>query len=176
MNNVVTPQLMHDLTGYRASSFPQSFCDDCNKLFEDTGFNEYPEARRMLMANMMHETCNFVYLKEIASGVAYNNRSDLGNGPHDGPIYKGVGVLQLTGKYNYDRLSKVLGDPDVMKGVDYVAEHYPFTSAEVWIKDNKLLEVCRTQGFEACCVRINGGYNGYNDRLHKYQICQKYMP
>lgn len=167
---------MHDLTGYRASAFPQSFCDDCNKLFEDTGFNNHPEARRMLMANMMHETCNFVYLKEIASGTAYNNRSDLGNGPHDGPVYKGVGVLQLTGKYNYSRLSKVLGDPDVMRGVDYVAEKYPFTSAEVWIKDNNLLDVCNRQGFEACCVRINGGYNGYNDRLHKYQLCQKYMP
>ena len=43
----------------------------------------------MLMANMMHETCNFVYMKEIADGWAYEGRTDLGNtSPGDGPKYK----------------------------------------------------------------------------------------
>ena len=52
---------------------------------------------QMLMANMCHETCGFVYMKEIASGVAYDYRTDLGNrGPNDGSTYKGAGVLQLT--------------------------------------------------------------------------------
>lgn len=175
IEGICTPELMHRLTGFAASSFDSVFCNDCNRLFNETGFSKYPEAMQMLMANMMHETCNFVYMKEIASGVAYNNRSDLGNGPNDGPKYKGAGVLQLTGKYNYSRLSAALNDPRVMEGVDYVANTYPFTSAKTWIEENRLLDVCLTQGFDACCKRINGGWNGIDDRRAKYAICQREM-
>ena len=131
---------------------------------------------QMLMANMMHETANFIYMKEIADGWAYEGRTDLGNtSPGDGPRYKGAGVLQLTGKYNYSRLAEGIADPKVMDGVDYVSNTYPFTSARIWIEENNLLSVCLTQGFDQCCLRINGGWNGYEDRLNKYHICQKYM-
>ena len=172
---IVTPFLMEQLTGWPASSFDEVFCNDCNRLFRDTGFDKHLDAMQMLMANMMHETANFVYMKEIASGEAYNNRSDLGNGPNDGPKYKGAGVLQLTGKYNYQRLADGINDQRVMEGVDYVSNTYPFTSASIWIKENRLLDVCLTQGFDACCKRINGGWNGYEDRKAKYKTCLRYM-
>ena len=172
---ICTPQLMQALTGHGANTFDSVFVNDCNRLFADTGFNKHLNAMQMLMANMMHETCNFVYMKEIASGEAYNNRSDLGNGPNDGPKYKGAGVLQLTGKYNYQRLADGINDQKVMDGVDYVANTYPFTSARIWIEENNLLSVCLNQGFDECCRRINGGWNGYEDRLAKYKICQREM-
>ena len=172
---ICTPQLMQALTGHGANTFDSVFVNDCNRLFADTGFDKHLDAMQMLMANMMHETCNFVYMKEIASGEAYNNRSDLGNGPNDGPKYKGAGVLQLTGKYNYQRLADGINDQKVMDGVDYVANTYPFTSARIWIEENNLLSVCLNQGFDECCRRINGGWNGYEDRLAKYKICQREM-
>ena len=173
---ICTPYLMERLTGYPAEEFSKEFAQDCNRLFKDTGFYAHLDAMQMLMANMMHETCNFLYMKEIASGKAYEYRHDLGNTSQgDGPKYKGAGVLQLTGKYNYTRLSQVLGDPKVMDGVDYVAEVYPFTSARVWIEENDLLSICLSQGFDACCRKINGGWNGYEDRLAKYRICQREM-
>ena len=129
VGGVVTPFLMEQLTGYPASSFDEVFCNDCNRLFKDTGFDKHLDAMQMLMANMQHETCNFVYMKEIASGEAYNGRSDLGNTqPGDGPRYKGAGVLQLTGRHNYQRLANGIGDQKVMDGV----ETYPFTSASIW--------------------------------------------
>ena len=171
-----TPKMMSDLTGYPPHSFDEVFCNDCNRLFTETGFLNDLECARMLMANMMHETANFIYMKEIASGEAYEFRSDLGNTqPGDGVKYKGAGVLQLSGKYNYERLSKGINDPRVMEGVDYVSNTYPFTSAKIWIEENDLLNVCKTKGFEACCVRINGGHNGYNDRVTKYRVCQRVM-
>jgi putative chitinase len=172
---IVTPDLMQRLTGYRASAFDQHFCADCNRLFHETGFDQHPDAMAMLMANMMEETGNFVYLKELSSGTEYNNRADLGNGPTDGPKYKGAGVLQLTGRHNYQRLADGIGDPRVMEGVDYVADAYPFTSAKIWIQDNHLLDVCLNQGFEACCVRINGGHNGYDQRCKNYDVCKREM-
>ena len=174
-DGICTPELMQRLTQYPAKEFDSVFCNDCNRLFADTGFDQHLDAMQMLMANMMHETCNFLYMQEIASGVAYNNRSDLGNGPNDGPKYKGAGVLQLTGRYNYQRLADGINDQRVMEGVDYVSNTYPFTSARIWIEENNLLSICLNQGFDQCCRTINGGWNGYEDRLAKYQICKKEM-
>ena len=34
--------------------------------------------------------------------------------------------------------------------------------------ENNLLDVCLTSGFEACCKRINGGWNGIEDRYLKF--------
>ena len=169
---IITPEIMQKLTGYPATSFDNAFCTDFNKLLDETGFGEHPNAMAMLTANLMHETGNFRWMKELADGTAYNNRADLGNGPNDGPKYKGAGVLQLTGKYNYTRASERLKDSKIVElGVDYTSNTYPFRSALCWIEDNNLLNICLTKGFDDCCYRINGGWNGYEDRLAKYKIC-----
>lgn len=171
-----TPAMFEQLTGYAADKFPQEFCDDCNQLFRETGFADHLNSAQMLMANLMHETQNFLYLKEIASGWAYEYRSDLGNTePGDGPRFKGVGVLMLTGRANYQRFSDDIDDPRVMEGVNFVAEAYPFRSATTWIVENDLLNIAMRGEFEAVCVRINGGHNGYADRCAKYAICQDVM-
>ena len=173
--NIITPQIMQQLTGYPASSFDATFCGDFNKLLMTTKFDQHMECTAMLTANLMHETGNFRWMKEIADGWAYENRTDLGNtSPGDGPKYKGTGVLMLTGKYNYTRLAEELHDDLIVeRGCDYVADQYPFRSALTWIKDNDLLNVCLTKGFDECCYRINGGWNGYDDRLAKYEICKQ---
>ena len=171
-STIITPQVMQELTGYLASKFDSSFCDDFNSLLKTTGFDKHKKEMCMLIANLMHETGNFRWMKELADGTAYEGRTDLGNtSPGDGPKYKGTGVLQLTGKYNYTQLSKRLGDPKVLDlGCDYVADAYPFTSALQWIEDNQLLDICLNKGFDSCCYRINGGWNGYDDRAAKYKI------
>ena len=165
---VITPEVMHRLTGYRAAAFDQHFCDDFNRLLQASGFAEHPQARNMLIANILHETGGTLYFKELASGEAYNNRSDLGNGPNDGHKYRGGGCLQLTGRYNYSRLAKAVNDERVMEGCDYVADAYPFMSALPWIQENHLLDVCLNRGFDACVRRINGGTTGLADRQQWY--------
>jgi len=176
VGGIITAEVFSQLTGYAAELFTQQEVDDCNKLLAVTGFDQDIEATCMLMANILHETCNLKFLKELADGRAYEYRSDLGNDqPGDGPRYKGAGVLQLTGKHNYSRLCAAIGDPRIMEGVDYVAEVYPFRSAETWIHENRLLECAQTQGFDAVCRRINGGTNGLTDRYHKYEICKRVL-
>lgn len=173
--NIITPQICQQLTGYAASAFDATFCGDFNKLLAMSGFDKHREAMCMLIANLMHETGNFKWMSEIADGSAYEGRQDLGNtSPGDGKLYKGAGVLMLTGKYNYSRAAEELQDPLILeRGWKYVTDHYPFRSALTWIKDNDLLNVCLTKGFDDCCYRINGGWNGYDDRASKYAITKK---
>ena len=171
--SLITPEVFSQLTGYAAPLFTEQEAKDCNRMLAETGFIKDIEATQMLMANLLHETGNMKYMQEIADGWAYEGRSDLGNTqPGDGPRYKGAGVLMLTGRYNYSRLSKALRDPGVMEGCDYVARTYPFTSAVTWIRENGLLTIAKTKGFDAVCYRINGGWNGYEDRKAKYKICR----
>ena len=174
-DEIITPEIMEQLTGYAANKFDATFCGDFNKLLMSTGFDQHMEAVAMLTANLMHETGNFRWMKEIADGSAYEWRDDLGNdSPGDGPKYKGTGVLMLTGKYNYSRAAARLNDPLILeRGCDYTADHYPFRSALTWIEDNDLLNICLKKGFDDCCYRINGGWNGYSDRVEKYAIAKK---
>lgn len=170
---IFTPLVFEQLTGYSASLFTETECRDADRLMKETGFAEHPEAMCMLVANLMHETGNMRWLRELASGWAYEGRADLGNvRPGDGPRFKGSGVLQLTGRYNYTRLAQALGDNRVLEGCEYVATNYPFMSAKTWIIENDLLNVCLTQGFDACCRRINGGWNGIQDRRQKYNVAK----
>ena len=173
-SEIITPEIMAQLTGYKPYQFDATFCNDFNKLLCITGFDQHLDAVAMITANFMHETGNFRWMKEIADGTAYEGRTDLGNTqPGDGPKFKGAGVLQLTGRYNYTRASEKLADPKIVeRGVDYTSEQYPFRSALCWIEDNNLLDICLTDGFDNCCYRINGGWNGYEDRLEKYHIAK----
>ena len=139
------------------------------------GKYEITTASRMrhFLSQTAHESGGGRYKQELASGVAYEGRTDLGNtSPGDGPKYKGAGYIQLTGKYNYSRLSEYLSDPRVMEGVEYVAENLPFTSAGYWWEDNKVNELVDS-GADVLAVtkRVNGGTNGLADRQHYYDIC-----
>ena len=64
------------------------------------------------LAQILHESGSFRYVEELASGDAYDTRVDLGNTPEkdgDGRLFKGRGLIQITGKSNYISLSKDLG-------------------------------------------------------------------
>jgi putative chitinase len=104
-------------------------------------------------------------LKELSDGSYLEGRSDLGNTcSGDDPKYKGSGALQLTGRNNYKAFCDALGDAKIMEGCDYVAEHYPFTSAGFWWQNNRMNELCdRGATVEEITLRVNGGYHGLED-------------
>jgi len=146
--------------------------DEMNSCLAKYEITTAPRIRHFL-SQTAHESGGGRYKKELASGEAYEYRDDLGNtSPGDGPKYKGAGYIQLTGKYNYSRLSDYLCDPHVMDGVDYVAENLPFTSAGFWWEDNSMNELI-DGGADVLAVtkRVNGGTNGLADREHYYQLC-----
>ena len=140
--------------------------NDCLKTW---GINTVEQVRHFL-SQTAHESGGGRWMEEIATGWAYEGRSDLGNTqPGDGPKYKGAGYIQLTGRYNYQKFSDAIGDPRVMEGVDYVSKTYPFTSAGFWWHSNKMNQlISGGANVEQVSLRVNGGYNGLADRKHYY--------
>lgn len=112
------------------------------------------------IAQCAHESGGLKWMKEIASGDAYEGSRELGNiKPGDGRRYKGAGILQMTGRYNYQKFADYIGDQSVMLGCDYVAEKYPFSSAGFWWKNNKMNEYIDNG---ADCIQVSAAVNGRN--------------
>src|SRR6266851_2783601 len=54
------------------------------------------------LAQLAHESAHLQVTREFASGKDYEGRQDLGNTqPGDGPLYRGRGLIQTTGRANY---------------------------------------------------------------------------
>jgi len=129
-----------------------------------------PNRIRHFLSQIAHESGGLKWLKELADGSDYEYRDDLGNTrPGDGPRFKGAGAIQLTGRANYESFSKAIGDPKFLDGCNYVAENYPFTSAGFWWHNNDMNALCDSgASVEQVTRRVNGGYNGLEDRQHYY--------
>lgn len=104
----------------------------------------------------------------LIAQIAYGNR--LGNvEPGDGFRYCGRGLIQITGKYNYQACSKALGvdcvaEPELLEIPDYAA----LSAAWFW-SENGLNELADLQRFEQITRRLNGGVQGQEDRRRLYE-------
>ena len=71
-------------------------------------------------------------------------------------------------------LASYTGDERVMEGVEYVSATYPFTSAGAWWETNYMNELIDAGAdVDKVTRRVNGGYNGLEDRKRYYQRCLK---
>jgi putative chitinase len=110
--------------------------------------------------------------EKIANKV-YGGR--MGNGDEttgDGSKYCGRGYLQSTGKENYTKFSKFIGE-DCVNNPDLVATKYPLASAGFFFLSNKLLLICDKgndrQTVEAVTRKVNGGLIGIEERWLNFQ-------
>jgi putative chitinase len=122
------------------------------------------------LAQIGHESGRLVYVREIwgptPAQIRYEGRSDLGNTqPGDGKRYMGRGLIQITGRTNYKAVSDALG-------VDFVAQpelleqptNAALSAAWFWNKHG-CNELADSGDFRRITLAINGGMNGYVDRL-----------
>lgn len=146
-----------------------AFLPFINKTLDEYEINT-PQRIRMFLAQIGHESGQLRYVRELASGEAYENRKDLGNtSPGDGVRYKGRGLIQITGKRNYVLCSLGLDLP-LLEKPELLEEPLNAVRSAGWFwKNNNLNALCDLGLFKELTKRINGGLNGYADRYKLYQ-------
>ena len=132
---------------------------------------------------MAHESGELAWFHEFASGMEYDISKNpklakgLGNvNPGDGPRYKGRGPIQLTGRNNYRACGKALGldlegNPDIA-----VQPGVAFRTAGWFWTTRGLNALADQSDYRAITKRINGGYNGYADRVKYYERALAVFP
>ena len=127
-----------------------------------------PLRQAHFLAQIGHESGELRFREELASGIAYENRRDLGNiEPGDGTRYKGRGLIQLTGRANYAEYARTGGlkrdieaDPGQVATDDGLC-----VDVAGWYWDKKGLNALADRDdLETVTRRINGGLNGLDDR------------
>jgi putative chitinase len=125
----------------------------------------------MLLAQCGAESGQLRWLVESAESAAvYEGRKDLGNfSPGDGVKYRGRGVIQITGRFNYDKAGHALAI-DLLNHPELAAE--PSTAWRIcaWYWTTRGLNTYADSGdILGATRRINGGLNGLEERTAIYE-------
>ena len=109
---------------------------------------------------------------ELIANLVYSSR--MGNGPAesgDGWAYRGRGLKQLTGKFNYTKCSEGLG-VDLVTNPDLLLEPiYAARSAGWFYKTNNLAAFADVGDIKGMTKKINGGFIGLEQRQALYDTC-----
>lgn len=107
---------------------------------------------------------------------AYANRMGNGNEESgDGWRYCGRGLIQLTGKDNYEEFAQSIETP-VEEIPDYLATFEGAAQSACWFwETNKLNREADVGDLKTMTRKINGGYNGLEDRVKHYHHALKIL-
>jgi len=129
------------------------------------------------LAQIAHESGEFQYMEEIwgptEAQMKYEPTTDvsenLGNTePGDGALFKGRGVIQITGRYNYGKYGDMLGIDLISSPTIASTPQIAFSTAGAYWESHGLNELADQEDFETITKKINGGLNGYEDRCKYY--------
>ena len=129
-----------------------------------------PHRVASFLAQILHESGGFMYVKEIASGKAYEGRKDLGNTEvGDGVKFKGRGLIQTTGRANYKRVGTDFGidlinKPELLETPKWAVE----SACHFW-KSHNLNAICEAHDVTKVTKIINGGKNGLAERIYYFE-------
>ena len=127
-----------------------------------------PLRRAHFLAQLGHESCDLRYAEELASGAAYESRADLGNThPGDGPRFKGRGLIQITGRFNYAAYGRHKGRDFLTTPNHDLLATDPELAVDVscwfWTRHG-LNAPADADDIHSVTKAINGGYNGLSVR------------
>lgn len=94
----------------------------------------------------------------------------------DGFRFRGRGLIQITGRAGYAHASKVLGHNYVADPALLAEPEHAALSACWWWQAHGCNELADERGMEAVTRRVNGGLNGYEDRLRYYRRALEVLP
>ena len=160
----MTGAILQSIMPYAKARIP-SFIAPLNAAMQEYHINS-PLRQAAFIAQIAHESGELRYVEEIASGAAYEGRKDLGNTqPGDGMRYKGRGLIQITGRNNYAECGKALG-VDLITNPELLETNGLACRSAAWFWASRGLNDLADKGdFKRITKRINGGLNGYQERL-----------
>lgn len=131
----------------------------------------------------MRRNEDFGALEEVADGSVYEGSKILGNTQKgDGKRYKGRGIIQITGRYNYTLYSKFAGEDFVAHPEKLAEPQWAWDAAGwywQWKKLNSFADLTKkdpeSEWFLLMTKKINGGYNGLVDRQKRYTHALNYL-
>ncbi len=111
---------------------------------------------------------------ELIANAVYGSR--LGNtAPGDGWTHRGRGLIQLTGKSNYQRCGDALG-LNLLNHPELLEQPANAALAAGWFWSvNGLNTLADAGNFTAITKKVNGGQNGAADRMAIYQRALKVL-
>lgn len=124
------------------------------------------------LAQITHESAAFLYTTELGEKSYFENRygtgelaKRLGNrSKADGYNFRGRGLIQITGRYNYEAYKKYCGY-DVVTNPDLLAKPLGAIRSAMWYwKTHGLNELADKDDVVAVTKKINGGTNGLESR------------
>jgi len=143
------------------------------------------------LPQVAHESGDLRYVLELASGEAYEGNVHLGNvHTGDGPRFKGRGLIQITGRKNYQLCGAALGldlldHPELLEKpvnacrsaawfwIEGAGLNLSHRAREHGVKENcNLNDLADAGDFEGITLAINGGLNGQPDRLAHLERAQ----
>ncbi|MFZ7114526.1 MAG: glycoside hydrolase family 19 protein [Bacteroidota bacterium] len=171
-----------------------------NDAFEKFGIDTSSK-QICFLAQVSHESGGLYYTEELASGSQYEGRKDLRNiNPGDGVKFKGRGLIQITGRHNYEKVSKAMGldlisNPTLLgaknsllctteqlrnsldsacwfwsaNGLNELADFIFVDKGYKMIYNNDSDPILKK--FIQITRRINGGLNGIEDRIQRFNNC-----
>lgn len=135
------------------------------------------------LAQVFHESGSLRYVEELSSGAQYEGRKDLGNTQKgDGKRFKGRGFIQLTGRKNYQDFYNDEWCSDNVVAYPNLVSNFPLNQmVSMWFWDrnnlNDLADLDNGTNGEDIVKKItrkvNGGYNGLDERVKFYQKFKK---
>jgi putative chitinase len=145
----------------RIAAFIHPLNDACDEFGITT-----PIRQAAFLSQVAHESGSLKYTLELASGDAYENRPDLGNRqPGDGRLYRGRGLIQVTGRANYAACGMAL-QLNLIESPELLEAPAAAARSAGWFWQSKgLSRLADEDKFGAITKAINGGYNGLDDRI-----------
>lgn len=171
----MTPRELAAATGARIDR-AQTFLAPLEDAMHEFEINT-PARQAAFLAQVGHESGSLHWLVELwgptASQARYEMRYDLGNvAPGDGFRYRGRGLIQLTGRANYKQAGDALG-VDLIGQPELLGEPVLACRSAAWFwKSHGCNELADAGKFEAVTKRINGGLNGYAERLGLWEAAK----
>jgi len=176
---LITLEQLRAVCIYSSAGHLEPFIEPLNAAMKEFEINTKKRIAAFI-AQVAHESGSFQYMQELASGAAYDKRSDLGNtlpeaiaaaaagGKSVGRFYRGHGCIQITGYYNHLKCGEALG-LDLVNQPTLLTQPVNACRSAAWFWDSRNLNALADMGdFKKITKRINGGYTHLEQRSEFY--------